>query len=65
MLSGLLFFVPALLLSLLTPLFLHCSSVYLISFLVFPCASVWDNTRHEFPFPIAILKGTFFFREAK
>ena len=44
--SGLLFsFVPSLLVSILTPLFLPSSSVSLsYSFLLFPCASVWENT---------------------
>ena len=59
--SGLLFFVPAFLLSILTPLFLPSSSVYLISSLLFPCISVWENTRAWVPFHIAILHGTFFF----
>ena len=45
---GLLFFVPAVLLTILTPL-LCSSSVYLISFLQFPCASVWENTRALVP----------------
>ena len=48
--SGLLFFVPALLLSILTPLFLSSSSVYLISFSLFPCASVWENTGARVPY---------------
>ena len=43
--TGLLYFVPDLLLPILTPLSLHSSIVYLISFLLFPCASVWENTR--------------------
>ena len=42
--SGLIFFVSALLLSILMPPFLPSSSVYLISFLLFTCASVWENT---------------------
>ena len=48
--SGL-FFVPALLISILTPLFLPSSLfLYLISFLPFPCASVWENTRALVPY---------------
>ena len=44
------YFVPTLLVSILTPLFLSSSSVSLpflclISFLLFQCASVWGNTR--------------------
>ena len=39
-LNGLLIFVPASLLYILTPLVLLSSSVYLISFLLFPCVSV-------------------------
>ena len=38
------FSVPALLLSILKPLFLLRLFHYLISFLLFPCASVWENT---------------------
>ena len=45
---GLLFRAP-LLLSILTPLFLPSSSVYLISSLLFPCANVWETLVHEFP----------------
>ena len=49
--SLLLFFVPALLLSMLTPFFLPSSSVfYLTSFLLFSCASVWENTRTWVPY---------------
>ena len=33
----------------------------LISFLLFPCASVWENTRGCSPCPVAILNGTFLF----
>ena len=64
---GLLLFVPALLLSILTPLFLPPSSVSLSYFILavpmreclgkHPCMSS--------PCPIAILNGTFLFREAK
>ena len=44
--TGLLLFVPALLFSILTPLFLPSSSVSLSYFvLAVPCASVWENTR--------------------
>ena len=45
---GFIFFVTALLLSILTRL-LHSTSVYLISFLLFPCANVWKTRLHEFP----------------
>ena len=55
---------PVLLLSTLTPL-LPFSSVYLILFLLFPCASVWENTRARSPFPIAILNGTCVFPTAQ
>ena len=63
--SGFLFFVPALLLSVLTPLFFPSSSVSLsYSFFLFPFAGVWENTRAtcmSSPFPIVILNGTCFF----
>ena len=40
--------------------------LYLISFLLFPCASVWENTCAWVPpFPIAILNCTFFFCSMK
>ena len=42
---GLNFFVHVLLLSMLTDLFLSLLFLCLISFLLFPCASVWENTR--------------------
>ena len=68
--SGLLCFFPySRLSSYLLRLFLS-----LISFLLFPCASVWENTcafaqfpKHlrSSPFPIAILNGTFFFCSVK
>ena len=32
---------------------------YLISFLLFACASVWEHSCMSSPFPIAILNGTF------
>ena len=64
--SWLLLFVPSVLFSILTPLFCPSLSHCLISFLLFPCASVWENTRAwVLPCPIAILNGTFLFREAK
>ena len=48
--SGLLSFVPVLLLFILTPLFLPSSSVSLSYFiLAVPCASVWENTRAWIP----------------
>ena len=44
------FFVSALLLSLLTPIYLPSLSVsVLISFLLFRCSSVWENTRVRVP----------------
>ena len=63
--SGLLFFVPALL-SILTPLFLPSSSVSLSFILAVPMRECLG--KHLFmssQFPIAILNGTFFFREAR
>ena len=33
----------------------------LISFLLFPCATVWENTYKSSSFPIVILNGTYFF----
>ena len=54
--SGLLLFVPALLLSILTPLFLPSSSVSLSYFVLASCshARVFGKTPvHEFPCPIA------------
>ena len=64
-LSGLLFFVPDLLLSLLTPLFLSSSSVYLSYFiLAVPMREcLGKHSCMSSPFPIAILNGTLFFRE--
>ena len=45
--SGLLLFVPAVLFAILTPFFCVCLRLShpLISFLLFPCVSVWENTR--------------------
>ena len=45
--SGLLLFVPAVLFSILTPRLSCVTSPVscLISFLLFPCVSVWENTR--------------------
>ena len=56
------FFVPALLLSILTPLFLPDSSVclsYII--LAVSSASVWENTGHESILLITLLVGNCFF----
>ena len=48
--SGLLFFfVPVLLISILTRLFLPSRIFLYISFLLFPSASVWENTRAWVP----------------
>ena len=65
--SGLLLFVPALLLSMLTPLFLPSSSVYLSYFvLAVPMREcLGKHSCMSSPCPIAILNGTFLFREAK
>ena len=44
----------------------HCLFLNLISFLLFPCARVWENTRAQVPqFPIARLNGIYLilFRE--
>ena len=48
---------PALFLSILAPLFLPSSVLCLISFFLFPCASVWESTSAW-----AILNGTCFFQ---
>ena len=65
--SGLFLFVPAVLFSILTPLFCVSSSVslsYLI--LVVPMRKcLGKHSCMSSPFPIAILNGTFLFREAK
>ena len=61
--SGLLLFVPALLLSILTPLCLPSLSVFL-SYLVLAVPmreSVGKHSCMNFPSPIAILNGTFLF----
>ena len=60
---GLLLFVPALLLSLLTPLFLSSSSVSLSYFiLAAPMREcLGKHSCMSPPFPIAILNGIFFF----
>ena len=65
--SGFIFFVPALLLSILTPLFLPSSSVSLPYFiLAVPMREcLGKHSCKSSPFPKAILNGTFFFREAK
>ena len=65
--SGLLLFVTALLLSILTPLFLPSSSVSL-SYFVLAVPMLECLGKHpcmSSPCPIAILNGTFLFREAK
>ena len=58
------FFVPALLFSILTPLFLPTSSVSLSYFvLAVPMRKcLRKHSCMSSPFPIAILNGTFFFR---
>ena len=43
--------------------YLLCLSHCLISFLLFPCSSVSENTCTSSPFPIAMLNGIFLFRE--
>ena len=53
------FFVPVLLLSILTPLFLPSLSVSL------SCFILAVPILHETPFSIAILNGTYFFRSGK
>ena len=65
--SGLLSFVPALLLFILTPLFLPSSSVSLSYFvLAVPMRKCLGKLScMSSPCPIAILNGTFLFREAK
>ena len=65
--SGLLFFVPALLLSTLTPFFLPSSSVSLSYFiLAVPMREcLGKHSCMSSPFPIAILNGTFFVRSVK
>ena len=65
--TGPLLFVPALLLSILTPLFLPSSSVSLSYFvLAFPMREcLGKHSCMSSSFPIAILNGTFLFREAK
>ena len=64
---GLIFFVPALLLSTLTPLFLPSSSVSLSYFIlaVFMRECLGKHSCTSSPFPIAMLNGILFFREAK
>ena len=65
--SGLLFFVPSLILSILTSLFLSSSSVSL-SYFVLAVPMRECSGKHlctSSPFPMAILNGNFFFREAK
>ena len=61
--SGFLFFVPALLLSILAPLYLHSSSVSLYYFILgVPIRQCLEkHSCMSFPFPIAILNGIFFF----
>ena len=65
--SGLHVFVPALLLSIITPLFLPSSSVsfpyFILAVPMRKCLGKHSCTSS--PFPIAILNGTFFFSEAK
>ena len=64
--SGLLFFVPALLLSTLTPLFLSSSvslSYFILAVPMRECLG--KHSCMSSPFPIAILNCTFFFRSVK
>ena len=65
--SGLLLFVPAVLFSILTPLFCVSSSVSLSYFvLAVPIRNcLGKHSCMSFPCPIAILNGTFLFPEAK
>ena len=65
--SGLHFFLPALLLSILTPLFLPSSSLSLSYFiLAVPMREcLGKHSWMSSPCPIAILNGIFLFREAK
>ena len=65
--TGLLLFVPALVLFILTPLFLPSSSVSLSYFvLAVPMRECFGkHSCMSSPCPIAILNCTFFFREAK
>ena len=65
--SGFLFFVPALLLCTLMPLFLSSSSVSLSYFIlaVSMRECLGKHSCMSSPFPIAILNGTFFFRSVK
>ena len=65
--SGLLLFVPAVLFSILTPLFCVSSSVSLSYFvLAVPIRKcLGKHSCISSPFPIAILNGTFLFREAE
>ena len=59
------FFVPAFLLSILTPIFLPSSSVSLSYFIL--AVSMREcygkHSRRSSPFPVAILNDTLFFRE--
>ena len=57
--SGLFSFVPVLLLSILTPLFLPSASVSLSYFIL--AVLLRQCLEHSFPIPIAILNSTFFF----
>ena len=61
--SGLLYFMLALLLSILTPLFVPSSSVSLSCFVlsVPMCECLGKHSSMSSPFNIAILNGTFFF----
>ena len=65
--SELLLFVPALLLSILKPLFLPSSSVSMFYFvLAVPMREcLGKHSCMSSPCPIAVLNGTFLFREAK
>ena len=65
--SGHIFFMPTLLFSILTPLFLPPSSVSLSYFiLAAPMRKcLGKHSCMSSPFPIAILNGTFFFRSVK
>ena len=65
-LSGLLFFMPALLLSILTPLFLPSSTLSLSYFvLAVPCESVWENSCMSSHVLYSNTEWDLFFREAR
>ena len=59
------FFVPALLLSILTPLFLPSSSVYYFITAVPMRECLGKHLCMNSSFPIALLNGTYFFQKQK